>query len=269
MRSALRLIVSLALVLGAPLTAAAGSDSPVLARVVKTGTLRVGMSGDQPPLNMLSKSGEVIGMEVDLASLLASSMHVKLEIVQMPFSELLGALKAGKVDLVMSGMTITPKRNLEVAFVGPYFLSGKSVLTKSQKLASISEATPIDDPSVTLAALGGSTSQTFVETATPKAKLVTVKDYTEGVQAVIGGKADALVADYPICVLSVLRHSDEGLATLMSPLTIEPIGIALPANDALLLNLVQNYLSALQATGVQEALRSKWFDDGSWLNQLP
>lgn len=266
-RSLLGLLVSLALIVGAP--AAALADSPVLSRVVKTGKLRVGMSGDQPPLNMTDKSGKVIGMEVDLAKLLAGSMNVELEIVRKPFPELLGAVESGAVDMVMSGMTITPERNLKVAFVGPYFVSGKSVLTKSQKLASITEANPINDPSVSLAALGNSTSQRFVETVTPKAKLVIVATYEEGVKQVLDDKVDALVADYPITVISVLRHPDRGLATLVTPLTIEPIGIALPADDHLLLNLVQNYMTAIQGTGVLEALRSKWFDDGSWLAQLP
>jgi polar amino acid transport system substrate-binding protein len=267
-RLLLRLLVPVALVLAPPLAAGA-AGSPVLSRVVESGVLRVGMSASQPPLNMKTKSGEVIGMEVDLAGLLARAMNVKLKVVEKPFAELLGALQKGQVDLVMSGVTITPERNLKVAFVGPYFVSGKSVLTKSRRLASVSEAASIDDPSVSLAALAGSTSQKFVETVTPRAKLVTVQDYDEGVQAVIGDEVDALVADYPICVLSVLRHPDQGLATLVSPLSIEPIGIALPADDALLLNLVQNYVNALQLTGAMEALRSKWFDDGSWLAQLP
>ena len=109
----------------------------------------------------------------------------------------------------------------------------------------------------------------FVETVAPKAKLQKVPNYDAGVKAVLDDKADALVADYPICVMSVLRFPEAGLATLVSPLTIEPIGVALPADDPLLLNLVQNYLNALQATGVLDALRSKWFEDGSWLSQLP
>jgi polar amino acid transport system substrate-binding protein len=267
-RILLRLLACAALVLVTP-WAAGATGSPVLSRIVKSGVLRVGMSGNQPPLNMTSQSGEMIGMEVDLAGMLARSMNVKLEVVRKPFAELLDALQKGQVDLVMSGLTITPERNLKVAFVGPYFVSGKSMLTKSRTLAAASDATSIDDPSVSLAALAGSTSQKFVETVAPKAKLVAVQDYDEGVQAVIGDQVDALVADYPICVLSVLRHPDQGLATLVSPLTIEPIGIAVPADDTLLLNLVQNYVGALQLTGAMEALRSKWFDDGSWLSQLP
>ncbi|MDJ0851891.1 MAG: transporter substrate-binding domain-containing protein [Myxococcota bacterium] len=266
-RSLIGLLVTLAFLVGVP--AGALAASPVLERVVKTGKLRVGMSGDQAPLNMKNKAGKVIGMEADLAVLLAGSMNVELEIVTKPFPELLDAVQKGEVDMVMSGMTITPERNLKVAFVGPYFVSGKSVLTKSQKLASITEATPINDPSVSLAALGNSTSEKFVQTVTPKAKLVKVAEYEAGVKKVLDDEVDGLVADYPICVLSVLRYPDRGLATLVTPLTIEPIGIALPAEDSLLLNLVTNYLSALQATGVLEALRSRWFDDGSWLAELP
>lgn len=272
LRPILGLLASLALVLGsgsASLAAGDATASPVLSRIVKSGELRVGMSGNQPPLNVKSRSGEIIGLEVDLAMLLADSMGVTVKLVTKPFSELLGALKAGEVDLVMSGMTITPERNLEAAFVGPYFVSGKSILTKSAKLAAIDEKSGIDDSSISLAALKASTSQRFVEVLVPKATLVTVEDYDEGVKLVLDDKVDALVADYPICVLSVLRHPDHGLATLASPLTIEPIGIALPANDALLVNLVQNYLAALQGTGALDALRARWFEDASWLDQLP
>ena len=53
------------------------------------------------------------------------------------------------------------------------------------------------------------------------------------------------------------------------PLTIEPIGIAVPASDPLLLNLVQNYMRAMEASGVLEQLNNKWFQDASWLIQLP
>jgi polar amino acid transport system substrate-binding protein len=59
------------------------------------------------------------------------------------------------------------------------------------------------------------------------------------------------------------------MATLTQPLTIEPIGIALAPGDSLLLNMVENYLGALEAMGILEELEKKWFDDASWLLQLP
>jgi polar amino acid transport system substrate-binding protein len=270
-RSTTRGVLVLALLALGGLIAArpVAAESTTLARVVKSRKLRVGMSGSQPPFNMKDKSGALMGLDVDLARLLATSMGVELELVTRPFGELLGALKAGDVDLVISGMTITPERNLEVAFVGPYFVSGKSILTKSKTLAEADDTKSIDSPEVSLAALAGSTSVSFVKDAAPQAKLVTVENYDQGVKLVLDDKVDALVADFPICALSVLRHPDQGLTTLVTPLTIEPIGIALPPGDVLLINLVQNYLGALEGTGVLETLRSRWFESGSWVSRLP
>jgi polar amino acid transport system substrate-binding protein len=133
----------------------------------------------------------------------------------------------------------------------------------------VSEIDDIDEAEITLVTLRGSTSQTFVEALLPKAKLLTTENYDQAVQMVVEDKAAAMVADLPICVLSVLRYPDQGLATLPMPLTIEPIGIALPPGDSLLLNMVENYLAALEATGILEELESTWFEDGSWLIQIP
>lgn len=243
--------------------------SSVLSGIVEKGELRVGMSGGQPPFTVKSKDGSLIGYEVDLAKLLANAMGVKLTLVEMPFAELLGALGEGKVDVVMSGMTMTPERNLKAAFVGPYIVSGKSILTKDSTLAQADETGDINQEDLTLIALADSTSQKFVETLLPKATLVTTKDYDEGVQMILDDKATAMVADFPICALSVMRHGDKGLVTLAEPLTIEPIGIAISPGDSLMLNMVQNYLVALEAVGVLAELEAKWFKDGGWLIHLP
>jgi len=272
-RSMIKVIVCALVVggvaLGGPAVATAHDEAGVLSRIVKSGEFRVGMSGSQPPFCVKSKSGELIGYEVELAKLLANAMGVELKIVEKPFGELLGALEAGEVDAVMSGMTMTPERNVRVAFVGPYMVSGKSILTTSTALAAIDEASDIDQSDIRLAALAGSTSQKFVERLIPKAKLTTTSDYDEGVKAVMEGKVDAMVADFPICALTMLRYPDAGLATLSRPLTIEPIGIALPPGDSLLVNMVTNYLGALEGTGLLELLEKKWFEDGSWLLQVP
>lgn len=249
--------------------AAQAQESSALQRIVDSGVLRVGMTGSQPPFTVVNKDGNLIGYEVDLATLLAVAMGVELEFVQRPFGELLPALEAAEIDVIMSGMTMTPARNLKVAFVGPYMVSGKSILTKSSTLAAIQEAGEIDRSTITLAALEGSTSQAFVEKLIPEANLVTTKDYDEAVQMVLGGQADAMVADFPICALTILRHPNAGLATLTKPLTIEPIGMAVPPGDPQLLNMVENYLSALQLAGILEGLMAKWFQDGAWLIQLP
>ncbi len=249
--------------------AAAAAGSPVLDRIIKSETIRVGMSGNQPPFNAKGRDGSLIGLEVDLARALAGALGVRLEIVERPFGNLLGALEKGEVDMVMSGMAITKERAREATFLGPYMLSGKSILTKSDTLARAQSAGDINRSEIRLAALKGSTSQAFVERNLSESKLVTVDDYDEGVSMVLENKVDAMVADMPICMLSMLRFPDAGFATLTRPMTVEPIGIAVSAKDAQFAHIIDNYIDAFEKTGALDQLRRKWLEDNSWIAALP
>jgi len=243
--------------------------SPVIARIVENGALRVGMSGNQPPLNFKSRSGRMMGFDVDIARGLAAMMGVEPRIVEMPFGELLGALQRGELDLVISGMTITPARNMKVPFVGPYQLSGKSILTRSETLAKADETSDLNQPTLRLAALSGSTSEEFVKAFLPKASLETTRNYDSAIEMLRKDEVHAVVADFEICALSVLRFPDDGLVTLSRPLTVEPLGIAVAPGDPLFMNLIENNVAALEASGLFEGLRGRWFKSGGWVDQLP
>ncbi len=247
---------------------ASAGGSQTLSRVVETGTLRVGMSGEQPPLNMTTKTNEVIGLEVALIRVLAANMGVTPEFVTRPFGELLGALEAGEVDLVMSGMTITPKRNLRVAFVGPYFISGKSLLTRSQMILSLQSPEDLNQPDFRFAALSGSTSEEFVKRVAPNATLKITPSLDEAVNLVIRDEADALVADLETCFFARLRNPGAGLDMLATPLTVEPIGIALPPDDPLFVNLMQNFVTAIERADMIERSLEFWLEDPSWIQLL-
>jgi len=249
--------------------AGAAGISPVLDRIQEKKELVVGTAASMPPLNMTTKDGQIIGMEMDLARFFASGMEVKLTVKPMHFNELLPALEAGQVDMVLSGMTMTPGRNLKVAFVGPYFASGKSILTKMANVESINEIAKMNNPDKVLVALKGSTSQMFVEKVIPNAKLVLADDYGQAVAMVQNDKAIAMVADYPICMVSVYRYPEAKLGTLEKPFSYEPIGVGLPPNDPLLVNWVQNFLQTLEKMGELKKLTERWFKDTSWVSQLP
>ena len=264
-----RLIITFLIVVGATHSIVWAQQGSRLERIIKSGELRVGTSGRQPPMTARSKDGELMGYEIELAVMLAEVMNLRVRFVQMAFSDLLPSLEEGTVDVVMSGMTITPERNLKVAFVGPYIISGKSILVKAARFAQLNETAEINKDAIRVAALKGSTSQAFVEKVIPRAKLVPTLDYDEAVGMLINDSVDLIIADYPICALTILRKPEAGLATLEEPLTLEPIGIAMPADAVLLHNLVANYFSALQMTGVLQDLEKKWFQDGGWLIRLP
>ena len=143
------------------------SSSPVMDRIVSRGELRVGVSGDMPPMNLLTKDDKVIGMDVDLATMIAEAMGVRLNVQRIDFKGLLPALESGSIDLIVSNMTMTPDRNLKVAFVGPYFTSGKAFLTKRSSIAQAKGLPDVNNPQYTFAALKGSTSEAVISTGKP------------------------------------------------------------------------------------------------------
>ena len=98
----------------------------ILKRIVETGEIRVGMSGDQPPFSMTATDGSLFGLDVDMAKGLADNIGVKAKIIKMNFKDLIPALQKGEIDMILSGLTMTIDRNKKVAFVGPYLISGNS-----------------------------------------------------------------------------------------------------------------------------------------------
>ena len=241
---------------------------PALDRIMKKGELIVATSGQQPPMTVTAKSGELIGLDIDIAKAMAEGLGVDIKFVTLPFPELLPALEAGKVDMVISGMTITPLRNRKVAFVGPYYVSGKGILAIEKRFAELQDANGLNAPEVTVATLKNSTSQKFAETLMPKAKLVLTASYDEAVDLLLNSKADVMVADLPFCAFAAFRHQDQGLSAGKSPLTFEPLGIAM-SEDALLINWVNNFMNTTKGTGQLAKLYEKWLKDGSWITQLP
>ena len=244
----------------------ATASPDVLTRVLDKGVLVVGMTGEQPPFNAVSRSEDIIGYDADLANALASAMEVELEIVKLPFAQLITSLKSGKVDLIISGMAITPSRTKEVTFVGPYSISGKSLLTTKTVM---DKGEGYNNESTRIVALKASTSVTLAKKRLPKAKLTTIDNYEEGIKLILAGKADALLADMPVCKLAVLRNPTSDLMTLKKPLSIEPVGIAIAKNDPQFENFVANYLATLDRVGVTKRLQQKWFENSNWIVALP
>jgi polar amino acid transport system substrate-binding protein len=249
-------------------SAKANAPASTLDRVLLVGELRVGMSGDMPPLNMTTKEDKLIGLDADLAGIIAKAMGVRLNLQKIPFNELLPTLEVGRIDMIISNMTITPERNLKVDFVGPYFVSGKGLLTKRATLAKAEKMEDLNSPDFTFVVLKGSTSELVARKGAPKAGLLMANSEDEAVQMVLNGDADAMIADFPICVVAAYRHKGSGLVPVVAPITYEPIGIAIPKGDAHLINWLENVLDGLRKAGVMEELKVKWFAAPTWVDQL-
>jgi ABC-type amino acid transport substrate-binding protein len=227
------------------------------------------MSGVQPPLNMKNREGKLIGLDVELAKALADAMQLELELVERPFAELLPGLATGDFDLVVSSMTITPARNAQVAFAGPYLISGATVLTRQALVDELEDPNVLDSGERTIGVRAGSTGEAFAIESLPSAKRVAADDLADLIPRLVSGELDGLITDLPVVRFELARNPAAGLAELPMPLTTEPIGIALPAGSPLLVNLVQNYLNTLEYTGRLIEMKAHWLGGSEWLDELP
>lgn len=252
-----------ALLIAAFALSAMASDTPVMDRILSKKVLVVGTSGNMPPMTHRLKSGEVIGFDMDLAALMAGALGVELKVEVMPLDALVLAVKSGKVDVVISNMTTTFERNKHVAFSEPYLISGKCLVTKEQGMAKQDDPETVASKKPTLVVLEGSTSEQFAHALMKDAKLVSVDSSSKAIELVKSGKANAMLSEYPMCMSVVSGNPDAGFVAGFSTLSYEPIGIAMPGNDALFINWTQNFVTRIKATGAIEALLGKWLGQPS------
>ena len=98
------------------------SSESVIESIKREGVLRVGLSLFKP-WSMRDKNGNLVGFELDVARKLADDMGVEIEFQPTSWDGIIPALVSGKFDVIISGMSITPARNLTVNFSDPYTLS--------------------------------------------------------------------------------------------------------------------------------------------------
>jgi polar amino acid transport system substrate-binding protein len=236
--------------------------APVISRIQERGKLILGTSGNMPPMSQKLDSGEVVGLDIDMGQVMADAMGVDLEKRIIAFDKLIPALESGEVDVVISNMTINPKRNMRVAFVGPYMESGKCLITREASLASAAEAKEIDQENSRLVVMKNTTSEDFARAVMKNIEIIAVTDRSKAIQMVANGEAKALLSDYPVCISTIKDNPDAGFVTVFSKLTYEPIGIAVPATDPLFINWMNNALVRMEKTGLLEALSEKWLGTG-------
>ena len=236
-----------------------GAPAPTstISKVQEKGELVLGTSGNMTPMTRQLENGDVVGLDIDLATVMASALKVKLTIKVMPLDKLATALQNGEVDVVLSNYTITPERNTQVAFVGPYLTSGKCLVTKMPDLAN-AKKDELADKSNNLVVIEGSTSEAFAKALMKKATIIPAKSQDTAVEMVRNGKADAMLTDFPICQSTVVNNPDDQFVSIFSRLTYEPIGIAVNANDAHFINWTQNFLDRMEKTGYLAVLGEKW-----------
>lgn len=229
-----------------------------LEKIKKAGVIVMGTSADFPPYEshqLINGEDKIVGFDVDIAQAVADGLGVKLKIEDMKFDGLIAALQAGKIDMIVAGMTPTPERAKSVDFSDLYYI-GKQVLVVKKDNNSIKT---VDDlKGKKLDAQLGTTS----EKAARSIKGVTVipidKVSTE-IMEVKTGKVDGVVVEQTVAQAYLKENPDLKIVEIPEIKSEEGSAIAVKKGDKALLNEINKVLKQLKASGEYDKLIEKWF----------
>lgn len=211
---------------------AAKQERPRGATTSLPAELRVGTTPNYPPL-VSRRDGKLQGMEVDFANLLAQQLNVKVTMVELPWDELLPALVDDKIDVIMSGMSITPARAEYVDFTVPYMPIGQMALVRKVDLPRLREQEALNQPTSRIGVLQNTTGDYFARRELTRAKVFGFAGVEEGVAALRGNQIDFLLSDSPtVWELTGHNHPEnDDLAGVYRRLTTEYLAWAVRQGD--------------------------------------
>ncbi len=231
--------------------------------ISRRGTIRVGMDVFVP-WAMKDKQGELIGFEIDVAKQLAREMGVKIEFVPTKWSGIIPALLAGKFDVIIGGMSVTPQRNMKINFTNPYYYSSQGVLANKKKCNGLTSA-DFNSPDITLAARLGSTAAITAKKVYPRAQLRLFDDEPSAVQEVRNGRVHAMIASQPLPA-HMAADSPEILTAFNKQLMKEPIAFGVRKGDFDTINFFNNWIETVKSKGWIDDRYAYWFLSRDWKN---
>jgi len=238
-----------------------------LNQVVNKGELRVCLEPGYVPFEMRDKHGRIIGFDVDIAKNMAKEMGVKLKLVPTAWDGIIPALMTNKCDIIISGMTITQKRNLKVAFSDPYFLVGQTLLV-NKKHAGVKSYKDLDKPGMVITTKLGTTGEIAARKLFKHATIKTFDSESAAVQEVLNDRADAFIYDKPYNELFMASKGKGKLIYLDKELTYEPLGFAINHGDPDFLNWLNNYIRQIKHDGTYDKFYNRWFKNTDWLKRV-
>lgn len=209
--------------------AEAGEEmSAVMKRVKESGKLILGTSADYPPYEFhksINGKDEIVGFDIEVAREIAKDLGVTLEIKDMKFDGLLAALDQGVIDLVVAGMSPTPKRAKSVDFSDIYYQSKQMLVVKAEDKDIITSKDAMNGK--TIGVQKGAIQETIAAeqfaTATPMA-LGKISDL---VLALKSKRVDAAIIEYPVALANTNANPDLFMTAIEIPMESEGTAAAM------------------------------------------
>lgn len=233
-----------AMVLSFGLTAMAEED----------GVLVMATNAEFPPYEY-HEGDEIVGIDAEVAALIAEELGMTLEIEDMAFDSVLAAVQSGKADIAMAGLTVTEDRKQSVNFTDTYATATQVIIVKEDS----DIAGPDDLDGKIVGVQTGTTGDIYVSDE----EGVTVERYNKGfeaVQALTQGKIDAVVIDNQPA--KVFVSENEGIKIIEEAYADEEYAIAIAKDNEELLEKVNTALNTLKENGAFQEVVDKYINDG-------
>lgn len=201
------------------------------------------------------KTGEVVGIDADLAKELAKDMGVKLEIVETSFSTFIADLQANKCEIGMFGVGATMKRAQAVAFSDPYLITNVYAIIRDG--GAVKDWSDIDKTGVVVAVTLGSYIEPFMRGYLKNATVTAVAPPATSQAELMSKRADVMMSDFPTALR--MTKEFEGTKFLLPPqkLAVTPYAYVVSQGDQIWLNYVNLFVQTIKLDGRLAAAAAK------------
>ena len=238
------LLFSLVLLIGASGTLAAEA-------------LRVGLSPDYPPL-AYKQDGRVVGIEADNARAVGEILARPVSLVELPFEQLIPALTAGRIDVIMSGMSVTAERGRQVTFTDAYMRVGQMAIMHKEKVSRFAQPWSIYREGVRVGIERGTTGDAFAQRELKDAKISYYENSAAAFEGLRRDEIDLYVHDAPTSWQLAQSMENDDLISLYSPLTEEMLAWAVRQEDAALAAELNRALALMKGNGTLQYILNRW-----------
>ena len=221
------------------------------------GGLKVGISSDYPPL-AYKQEGRIVGIEADNATAVAAILGQEMTLVEMPFEQLIPALQAGEIDVIMSGMSVTAARSEQVMFTEPYMEIGQMAIMLMDNAGQFSQPWSIYRKGVRVGVEPGTTGAEFAEVKLKEAQIRYFSNPSAAFDGLRRDEIDLYVHDAPTSWQLATSQDNEDLLSLYSPLTDEQLAWAVRKDEERLAQSLNAALQIMKGNGSLRYILNRW-----------
>ncbi|NGW71191.1 ABC transporter permease subunit [Staphylococcus aureus] len=220
-------------------------------KIKERGELRVGLSADYAPMEFehtVNGKTEYAGVDIDLAKKIAKDNNLKLKIGNMSFDSLLGALKTGKIDIIISGMTSTPERKKQVDFSDSYMMTKNIMLVKKDKVNEYKDIKDFNNKKV--GAQKGTEQEKIAQTEIENASITSLSRLPDVILALKSGKVEGAVVEKPVAEAYLKQNPKLGISNVKFNEEEKDTVIAVPKDSPKLLSQINKTIKEVKDKGL-------------------